>query len=141
MIVLYRPTGLEKMEWFQKKASTVMAFSEAVTIDSNGYIAPSTATSTPGITGLVYKQIKATDTDYASTTRVPVLMPGRDSVFLADVGTGTAAQTNVGEFKDLADSKNVDVTADTYGHVFVVDVISTSQVLVKFAVKGGPAAG
>ena len=141
MIILYRPTGTERIEWFAKKASTVMAFSEAVTIDSNGYIAPSTATSTPGITGLVYRQVKATDSDYASTTRVPVLVPRSDTVFLADVGTGTAAQTNIGEFKDLADSKNVDVTADTYGHVFVVDVISTSQVLVRFAQKGGPAAG
>lgn len=118
-----------------------MAFSEAVTIDSNGYIAPCTATSTPGITGLCYKKIAATDSDYAATTRIPVLIPEKETVFLADVGTGSAAQTNVGEFKDLADSKNVDVTADTYGHVFVVDVISATQVLVRFSVKSGPAAG
>lgn len=141
MISLYRPTGHERMEWFQKKASTAMAFSEAVTIDSNGYVAPSTATSTPGITGLCYKKITATDSDYASTTRIPILIGNKDSVYLADVGTGSAAQTNVGEFKDLADSKDVDVTADTFGHVLVVDVISATQVLVKFAIKSGPAAG
>ena len=141
MIILYKPTGHERMEWFSKKASTVMAFSEAVTIDSSGWVAPSTATSTPGITGLVYRQIKATDADYALTTRVPVLIPVKDSIFLADIGTGSGAQTNVGEFKDLADSKNIDVTADTYGHVEVVEVVSATQALVKFAVKSGTAAG
>jgi hypothetical protein len=41
----------------------------------------------------------------------------------------------------LADSKNIDVTADTYGHVEVVEVVSATQALVKFAVKSGTAAG
>lgn len=141
MVVLYRPTGNERMEWYAKKASQAFTFGDMVYINSSGFLDEASATSTPGITGLIYQTVKSTDTNYATAARVPVLVSEKDTVFLADVGNGTATQTTVGEFHDLFNSTSVDVSADTYGHVEVVDFISATQVLVKFAVKSGPAAG
>ena len=143
MIALYRPTGQERMEWFKKTASALFNFSDLVYIASSGYIAQSTATSAPNL-GLIYRQVKATDTDYAQNTRVPVLIPNKDTVFICDVGTGSAGTTTVGLFRDLAATApyaNIDVTADTYGVFEVIDVISATQVLAKLAIKGGAAAG
>lgn len=141
MVTLYRPTGLERMEWYAKKASTAFTFGDMVYINASGFLDEATATSSPGIVGLIYRTVKSTDTDFAQATRVPVIVAEKNTVFLADVGTGTATQGVVGEFHDLTNSTSVDVTADTFGVVEVIDFISATQVLIKFAVKSGPAAG
>lgn len=141
MVRLYQPDETTTIEYYQKKASTAFTFGDMVYIDSNGFIAPATASSTPGIAGLIYRTVKTTDTDYAQNTTVPILVPGKNCTFTFDVGTGSATQTNVGEFHDLADSRNIDVTADTFGVVFVTQIISATQVIGKMAVKSGPVAG
>ena len=140
MISLYRPTGREKIEFYKKVVSTAFAFNDLVYLDSNGYLTPAVDGSNIVPLGLIQKTVASTDDDYASATRVPVLIADKDSVFLCDVGTGTAAQTDVGEHIDIDDATTVDVNASTYDVFFVVEVISTTQVLAKLNIKGGAAA-
>lgn len=139
-IRLYKPDKLTKIEFYPKVASTAFAFNDLVYIDSNGYLTPAVDGAAIVPVGLIQKTIAATDSDYASTTRVPVLVPGPDAEFLCDVGTGTAAQTDVGEWIDVDDEETVDVSASTYDIFFVTAIISTTQVLAKMARKSGAAA-
>lgn len=129
------------IEFYAKKASTAIAFNEMVYIDTSGFVAPAINTSGAGVLGLCQKAIAATDSDYASATRIPILVPGPNAVFLGDTSGGTTpAQTDVGEYCDLVDSKNIDVAASTYDVCYVVGFMG-SQVLFKFTQKSGAAAG
>lgn len=138
MILPY--AGSFHIEWYQKKASTAFALNDLVYIDGNGLLDVATASTTPVI-GTIQKVIAATDSDYASNTLVPVLVPDVDAEWLCDVGTGTAAQTDVGEFIDLKDKDEVDVTASSIDVFFVTKFISTTQVVAKMTKKSGVAAG
>jgi hypothetical protein len=139
MIRLYQPDAETYIEFYPKTPSTAMAFGDIVAL-SSGQLVDATST-TAVVTGLLYKAIAATDSDYASATRVPVLVPGKNATFTMDVGTGSAVSTLVGLFKDLTNATSINVNSDTYGIVEIVQIISTTQVIGKFAVKGGAAAG
>lgn len=122
------------MEWYPKTASTTYAYNDMVDILSTaagaGTLVKATSSSTHVI-GLIQQTIAATDSDYTSTTKVPVLVGDADAEFLFDVSTGTAAATDVGEMIDLEDQDSVNVGAYTYGHVKVTEFISTTQVVGK----------
>lgn len=137
-ISLYKADALTHLEWMQKKASAAMTFNDLVQIDANGFILRAVDGSTLTCMGLVQKTVASTDSDYASATKVPVLVPGPDAVFLCDVSTGTAAQEDVGQFIDVDDHNSVDVDASTYGIFYVVGIVSATQVLCKLARKSGP---
>lgn len=122
--------GNSRVEWYPKKASTAFTKDSVVLLDSNGQIDKATA-STDNHTGILLRTVTSADADYAKTSLVPVLIPEQDTIFLADVGTGSAAATNVGEFLDLADELTVDVTSGANQAVVCVGVRSASQVLVK----------
>lgn len=123
------------MEWYPKPASTAFAFNDAVeilhTAAGTGAIAK-VGTGTVRVTGLIQRAVLATDTDYASTNEVPVLVGDVDAEWLCDVSTGSAAQTDIGEMIDFDDENSVDVTAYTKGQLLVTRVISSTQVVVKF---------
>ena len=140
-IRLYTPDAQTRVEWYQKKASTTFTFNDLVYIDGDGFLikAVDGAAITP--LGLIQKTIAATDSDYASATRVPVLVPGPDAEFLCDVSTGTAAQTDVGEWIDIDDHNSVDVSASTYDIFFVTRYVSGTQVIAKMAKKSGAVVG
>lgn len=125
---LYR--GKSRVEWYPKKASTVFTQGNVVLLDSNGQVDNATS-STDDHVGVVLRTTAATDADYAQTSRVPVLISEQDTVFVADVGTGSAASTNVGDFADLTDADSVDVTSAANRAVVIVGVLSATQVLVK----------
>jgi len=139
MISLYRPDNTH-LEWYPKVVSTAFAYNDLVYVDANGYLTPAVDGALIKSVGLIKKVIAATDSDYATATRVPVEVSGPDAEYLCDVSTGTAAQTDVGEHIDIDDANSVDVSASTYDVFFVTDVISTTQVLAKLNVKGGAAA-
>jgi len=141
MIVVYRPTGRERMEWYQKTASQAFSFNDAVYVTSSGFVSPAAAASNVPILGLCYRAVKSTDTDYAQNTRIPVFIPDKDTVFLADVGAGTVTQEDVDEFVDSFSASAIDETASTYQSWHIVDIVSATQALVKLAVKGGAAQG
>lgn len=140
-IVLYRENRAgAHIEWYPKVASTAFAFNALTYVDSNGYLTPAVDGANIVPVGLIQKTIAATDSDYASNTRVPVLVAGPDAEYLCDVGTGTAAQTDVGEHIDIDDSATVDVDASTYDIFYVTEIISSSKVVAKLNKKFGTTA-
>lgn len=138
MIRPYR--GKFVTEWYPKKVSTAFAMNDMVYIDTNGFVDKATSTSTPVI-GLIQKVVASTDTDYATASLVPVLVPGVDAEFLCDVSTGSAATTDIGEFIDIDDENSVNVTASSIDVFFVTSILSATQVTAKLAKKSGAAAG
>ena len=140
-IKLYKADAQTRVHWYPKLASTTFTFNDLVYIDGDGYLikAVDGAAITP--IGLIQKTIAATDTDYASATRVPVLVPGPDAEFELDVTTGTAAQTDVGEWIDIDDHNSVDVAASTYDIFFVTKFVSATKVIGKMAKKSGAVVG
>src|SRR3990167_7237614 len=128
-VSLYKPTGKEKVEWYQKTASEAFTFNDMVYLTTAGRLTRYTDGASAPVLGLVQKTVVAADSDYASTTRIPVLIPDDNSIFLFDVDTGTAAQTDVGEYIDVDDHNGVDVGASTNNDVYVTQFISTTQVL------------
>lgn len=137
-ISLYKADELTHLEWFKKTASTTYTFNDLVTIDTTGYLIKSVDGSTLTVIGLIQRTIAATASDYASNTKVPVLVPGPNAVFLCDVSTGTAAAEDVGQWIDIDDHNSVDVDASTYGIFQIVGIVSSTQVLAKLAKKSGP---
>lgn len=138
-IKLYR--GKAHIEWYKKVASTALAMNDLVYIDANGYLTPAVDGVALTPVGLIQKTIAATDSDYASTTEVPVLVGDADTEFLCDVSTGSAATTDIGEWIDIDDANSVDVSATTYDIFFVTGVVSATQVIAKMAKKSGAVVG
>lgn len=119
------------IEFYEKTASTVFTFNDVVRLSGAGrLIRFATGNSVP-IIGLIQITIAATDSDYAETTRVPVQVCGEKAEYLCDVSTGTAAQTDVGEYIDFDDENSVDVDDSTNNELFVTRFISTTQVVAK----------
>lgn len=137
-ISLYR--GNIHTEWYPKVVSTAFAMNDLVYLDANGYLTPAIDGANIVPLGLIQKTVAATDSDYATATMVPVLVGDKDTEFLCDVSTGTAALTDCGEWIDIDDANSVDVNASTYDVFFVTKFISTTQVVAKLGVKSGAAA-
>lgn len=129
------------MEYYPKTASTAFAYGDAVTIlptaAGAGTLAKVTSSS-PYILGTILKKVTSTDSDYASTTMVPVLIPGEDSEFLCLCSTTSAATTDQGEFVDANDELSLNVGSYTYGVAQVTSVLSSTSVIAKFTKKSGP---
>jgi hypothetical protein len=125
---LYR--GNSRVEWYPKKASTVFTEGNIVLLDASGQLDNATTTS-DNHEGIALRTTASTDTDYATTDRMPILVPEQDTVFVADVGTGSATAANVGDFCDLAAAGTIDLTSGANRAVEVVGVLSATKVLVK----------
>lgn len=123
------------VSWYPKTASTAYAFGDAVTIASTVAGAGTlkkVATTDTRVIGLIQRAVVSTDSDYATTAEVPVLIGDVDAEYLFDVSTGSAATTDIGEMIDLDDQDSVNVGGYTIGHVLVTRVISTTQIVGKF---------
>ena len=88
------------------------------------------------LAGVSLRKVASTDDDYASTNSIPVIIPGEQDVFEADV-TGTLTTAMVGEQFDVSantdgTAQNVDVGATSTKVITVVGFISSSKALVKF---------
>jgi len=119
-----------RVEWYPKIASTVMAVGDLVYADGSGAVQPADATSGDHI-GIMTKPIAATDSDYASTTEVPVLVPLDDTTWKVAVGTGTFTTAMVGSRYDLKDANEIDVSATAKLVVTIVGYISATEAIVK----------
>lgn len=120
---------------FQKTASIAIAENSVLGFDGTNGTVEQAETESVRLVGISLRKAVSTDSDYASNTVIPVLIPTPEDVFIADVTTGTATQANVGNQYDL--DTNVDGTAQgitvsgtTYKVVTVVGFISASKVLV-----------
>ena len=135
-IRLFRENGANAhLEWFQKAASEAFAFNDIVGINTSGYLTKYLDGSAFPEVGLIQKTIASTDSDYASNTKVPVLVAGAEAEYLCDVSTGSAAQTDVGEYIDVDDSNSVDVGTSSNNDFYVTQVISASLVVAKMTRK------
>ena len=146
---LYKENGSgAHIEFYPKTASTAFTFNDMVMLSTAGRLSLFTDAADVKPVGLIQKTIASTDSDYASTTRVPVLVAGSNAEYLADVGVGTGAVGDVGEFVDADGAgnphRNIDLNSSTYDVFEVTGFISTTQMIVKInpvtgVLKTGPA--
>jgi len=123
--------GDAKVMWFPKVASTAIAVGDLLYADGSGAVQPADSTSGDHI-GVCMKTIAATDSDYASTTMIPVLVPYDDTEFEVDVDTGTALTTAmVGNRYDLTDANSLNVGGTSKKVVTITKFISATKALVK----------
>ena len=123
-----RDQGKTKLMYFPKTASTALS-ADSLVVLSSGYLVAATSSSTK-ILGVLRKAVASTDTDYASTTLVPVEVPIELYVtWYADItATFTAAQ--VGVACDLTDALTVNTGGTTHHVVTPTALISTTKGLV-----------
>ena len=81
---IFNANGPVHLEWFQKTASTEFSFNEPVALSTAGRLIPYTPGIVTPFQGLIKKTIATTDSDYASTTRVPVEVGNYDTEYLID---------------------------------------------------------
>lgn len=138
-----RILGEPNIRPYKKKASQAIAYGAIVALDSSGFVIPAIDSTTGNdIIGISMETIATTDADYAVARDMAVDVVekgGETDRFLAVVGTGTAAQTNVGEAHDLTSAGTVDVNATTTKAVKVERFISTTLVHISFLNTGDPA--
>ena len=104
-----RYNGDPNIQMYKKKVSTTFTIGDAVVIDANGFL-DKAVTATTVIQGIIMQTVLATDANYAVAEFIPVDVPRRGDQFLADVTTGTPAQTHVGETHDLVGSGGINLT-------------------------------
>lgn len=121
--MIQRKNGANKIMYFKKKASTAILNGALVYIDTDGYLNPASASSTNHI-GVCMVAVSSSDSDYASTTKIPVdIAQSSTDVFEAEVSAGTVAQTAVGAYYDLnSTGDKVDLSATSVKAVYVVDI-------------------
>lgn len=126
----------ENIKPYQKKASTAFALNSVVFVDANGFLDVAVATTTAAsIVGVIKQAVVATDADYASNSYVAVDVANKGDNgewYRASVGTGTPAQTMVGETHDLTAAGKVDLVAVLTNVVKVQQIISPTEVFVSF---------
>ena len=124
-------SGAVRVEWYPKIASTAFSNGDLVYADGSGAIQPADATSGDHI-GIIQKDIASTDSDYASNTEVPVLVPTEDTLWEVDVDTGAALTTAmVGNRYDLTDANSLNVGGTSKKVVTIVRYISATKAIVK----------
>ena len=129
MFQLY--SGKPRVEWYPKLASTAIAVGDLLYADGSGAVQPADATSGDHI-GVCMKTIAATDSDYASTTSIPVMVPTDDTTFLVDVDTGTAlTAAMIGSRYDLTDANSLNVGGTSKLVVTIVKFVSATKAVVK----------
>lgn len=124
-------SGPVKMEQYVRPASTAFSAGQAVILTS-GVLADATTSSTRHV-GIMQKAVTASDADYATDTPVSVLALDPESVFEADIGSGTWAATYVGAQCDLATATTIALATNTHHQLTIVGAGSSStKALVKF---------
>jgi len=129
--MIQRKNGAHKIAYFAKKASTAIPLGAIVSIDSNGYLIPATASSTNHI-GVCMEVIATTDADYTSTRKVMVdICNSSTDQFEAEVSAGTVAQTAVGAYYNLnSTGDKVDLSATAVKAVFVVEINTAKSTVI-----------
>lgn len=130
-MAFYPIDGDWKIMYFRKKASTAFSVNHLVAFETNGGagdpIEPADA-SDAEILGICLKKVASTDSDYASNTRIPVLVPvSKASQMEGDVGTGTLTVADEGLEVDLKDSDEVDQSASATDVLVCTSFISASK--------------
>lgn len=133
-------SGRPLVEWYPKTASTLL-YANSVVALSSGKLIAATATTLAHVGVFLRPTITTGDSDYASTTSCPVMVPSVNDIFEADVKSGvTFAATSVGVECDffIGDGTTgtlgetyVDTGTNSHHQVTIVGFISSSKALVK----------
>lgn len=127
-------SGEYNIEGYRKTASTVFARGDVVTLTSGLLVRAGAATAKTAVLGLIMRDVLATDLDYAKESVVAVLiLENNNNEFIADVTTGTAVQSMVGTYVDLANVSNINVSASSIGLFKVTKIVSTTKVVGRFS--------
>lgn len=124
-IVAWR--GKFEKKYYRKRASTAFACNSLVSEHSDDdTITPSTSVTAASV-GVCVKTVASTDSDYASNTRIPVMIPcDRSAELLCDTGSDIAV-TDEGELHDLTDAVTVDPTASSVDLLKLKQFVSARQ--------------
>lgn len=132
-IRLFRENGANAhLEWYQKAASEAFTFNDIVGINTSGFVTKYLDGSSFPTLGLIQETVASSD---ATNDKVPVLVAGAEAEYLCDVSTGSAAQTDVGEYIDVDDSNSVDVGTSTNNDFYVTQFVSAALVVAKMTRK------
>jgi hypothetical protein len=122
-----RPKGTLK---YASPASTLIALGQPLKVASNALAVVSSGNTIWGIAN------NAKASSDAATTAVEITPISKSTIFVADVGTGTMADSYVGSTCDLKSgaTSTIDLTADTNHDVLVIgwDSVNTAQAYVRF---------
>lgn len=126
-----RKEDKHNVRYFKKLVSTAFIINQVVSVDSDGFLIPATA-STVSHVGVIMRAVVAGDSDYATAiVYVPVDMARPNDLWVADVSAGTVAQTAVGAYYDLnSTGDKVDLSATSTKQVYVQDILAASSQVV-----------
>lgn len=124
MFNLYR--GKATVEWFPKIASVVIHVGDLLKSDGSGAFTVMGATDLSCV-GISLREVAATDSDYASNTMIPVLVPVADAEVTFDVGAGSFTTAMVGLRYDLNSAGALNVGATAHKQVTVTGYISATK--------------
>jgi len=121
-----------KIEWWTKKASTAFTQNALVyEVEDGTYIVPADATS-GNLIGIILRAVTSSSSDYASNTKVPVLVPiSPNAEIIALIGSGTAAATMEGSYYDLVDSVSIDLGNQSKKVILFHKYISATKAVIK----------
>lgn len=118
--------GIARIKYFPKAASTVFDNGDAVTFNFAGALARAVSTSTT-IAGFIKKDVRATDSDYASTSLVPVHVVS-DADELEVDASATVTSAMIGTLRDLTNASTLNTTnAYSIGMFRVLRIGSTTS--------------
>lgn len=121
-----------KLQWFPKKASTALSAGALVDV-IDGFIEVC-AIARRSHSGIMQKTVVSTDSDYASATRCPIMVPqsANDQWKVTVLSSDTAVATDVGNFYDIGGSPvGIDVTrASSDDDAFLVDQFLSANLVV-----------
>lgn len=115
------------VRYFRKKASTAFSANSLVTRDSNAEDIIPAVSGSAAILGIVLRTVASTDADYASNTRIPVLVPVDAGAEIVGDVTGAFAVTNEGDEIDLSDAVTANAAASTTDILTVLKYISATK--------------
>lgn len=127
---LVKPSAVKATTYWKKTTSTAFNYRTLVTADEDetataGLFAAAAA-NTERVLGALQAEVTATQADYASATRLPVLSDPLGE-WEMPVGTGTADANDAGGYVDLKDTDELDVNASTIDAFFVSRFISATK--------------
>ena len=126
-------SGDTYVDWAPKLVSTALTANAMLRWNGSGYLTQATdAAGQNPFAGVGLRTVASTDSDYASATKIPFVVPASDTIFLAPVVTGTLTAAMVGTYCDLASTGvGIKVTTTAQVGILIVGFISATQALVK----------
>lgn len=142
--VIVTPSINNRTVYRRKAASTAIAEMDRLVENGTGEVTPMTNPNQERMVGWAGKAVVSTDSDYASTTLIPVIIDEDAEVQFTDTGA-TFTEADEGLYIDFDASlpaTEVDRAASTYDQVLVRKFISATKCLgniVRWAHRENPA--